>query len=470
MLSKSNLKDYQKKLIKSQCSKRANTDWLLMGGGKTICTLTSIEHLLSKKYLTGVLVIAPKLVIELVWKQEALKWEHTKNLSFCTITGTKDQRLSALISSKANIFLISYDNLEWLADVLHVYYIAKNRPIPFDGMVLDEVSKCKNSQSVRVKSIGKFQKYIKWAVGLTGTPASNNYLDLFGQFLVVDGGATFGKSITKFKANWFDHNTWTHRYTIKKHKEQEFKDLVASKVFQLDDDDYQKMPDLIMNDIYLDFDKKLRNLYKEMEDEFFVAFESGNQLDIQSQVVLTTKCLQFANGAVKLAPDSKEYENIHDFKLDKLEDILEECGTVLCAYIYKADAEKIVKRFKSYGAIDFTSCGPKKREEALEKFKSGECRLLLGHGNSMGHGVDGLQNATNNIVWFGLPWSLEIYLQFNARVHRQGQTKPVVCHRIMMLETLDEAVKERLQIKTEDQDALTKAVNAYKSRLRRQVG
>lgn len=439
-------------------------DWLLMGGGKTICTLTSIQHLLSKKFLKGVLIIAPKLVIELVWKQEALKWKHTCNLTFCTITGTKDQRLSALIGSKADIFLISYDNLQWLSDVLQTFYISKKKDLPFNGVVFDEVSKCKNSQSVRVKSIAKFHKYMKWTVGLTGTPSSNSYLDLFGQFLVVDGGATFGKSITKFRNEWFDHNAWNYKYTMKPQKEQMFKDLVASKVFQLDDSDYQKMPDMIVNDIYADMTKSLRVVYEEMEKEFFIEFESGQSLDIQSQVVLTTKCLQFANGAMKISPQSSEFEDIHDIKLDILESILEECGSVLCSYVYKADAAKIVKRFKEFGAIDFTSCGPKKREEALEKFKNGECKLLLGHAASMGHGVDGLQHATNDIVWFGLPWSLELYDQFNARVHRQGQKRPVTCHRILMQDTLDDAVKESLTSKAENQDSLRKAVQDYKNR------
>ena len=68
------------------------------------------------------------------------------------------------------------------------------------------------------------------------------------------------------------------------------------------------------------------------------------------------------------------------------------------------------------------------------------------------------------LVWFGLPWSLELYLQFNGRLRRQGQGQPVMCNRILTRDTLDYAVLEALQHKTQTQDDLIEAVRAYRRR------
>ena len=192
------LHDYQRRAVNHQCSHPTTMMWVSMGLGKTVITLTSIAHLLSTGFLRGVIIVAPIRVVKLVWRQESLGWEHTRHLTFSMLTGTKDQRTRALLRP-ANIFLINYENLGWLAEVLQTYFISKDRPIPFDGLVWDEISKCKNSTTERVKATRKILPHFKWATGLTGTPASNGYHDLHGQYLVVDKGERLGTSKTECK-------------------------------------------------------------------------------------------------------------------------------------------------------------------------------------------------------------------------------------------------------------------------------
>ena len=160
------------------------------------------RSLLNCKFLNAVLILAPIRVCRLVWRQEALKWSHSKHLKFSMVMGTRDQRTRALLQP-ADVYVTNYENLKWLSEVLHTYFISKDKPLPFNGVVFDEVSKCKTSTTDRVKSYMKIQPHITWSTGLTGTPASNGYKDLHGQFLVLDGGSRLGKSKTQFKSRFY---------------------------------------------------------------------------------------------------------------------------------------------------------------------------------------------------------------------------------------------------------------------------
>jgi hypothetical protein len=117
------------------------------------------------------------------------------------VTGTKDQRTRALLRP-ADVYLINYENLGWLAETLQTYFVKKDRLLPFNGIVWDEISKMKNSATNRVKAFRKIADKFDWTTGLTGTPASNGYKDLHGQFLVVDRGERLGISKTAFRTRF----------------------------------------------------------------------------------------------------------------------------------------------------------------------------------------------------------------------------------------------------------------------------
>jgi hypothetical protein len=120
-------------------------------------------------------------------------------------------------------------------------------------------------------------------------------------------------------------------------------------------------------------------------------------------------------------------------------------------------------RFKSIDPINLTECKSEYAlNSAMARWASGDCRLMIGHPASMGHGIDGLQKTGRTLVWFGLNWSLDLYDQFNARIRRQGQGAPVVCHRILTLDTLDQAQAMVLDDKATNQKSLMNAVKRYR--------
>lgn len=463
MLTPNLLHDYQKKAVNFQCSQPNTMLWLDMGLGKTVITLTTIAHLVKTQFLKGVLIVAPIRVIRLVWRQEAAKWEHTKHLQFSMVMGTKDQRTRALLRP-ADIYMTNYENLRWLSETLHTYFVSKGKDLPFTGIVWDEISKMKNSATDRVKATKKILDKFVWTTGLTGTPASNGYKDLHGQFLVVDRGLRLGTSKTAFRTRFY-RKVGPYKEVAYEDTETTIKGLIGDITLEMSAADYNPLPDLIVNNIEIEMPENLRSKYDNMEKEFFLRMDSGAEVEMFNQASLTNKCLQFSNGAMYPVAGMPLWEAIHDLKLEALEDIIDEGNgsPVLCSYAYRSDAERIMTKFKSIRPINLTECQTEKDlVNAMARWKRGDCRLMIGHPASMGHGIDGLQDSGHILVWFGLNWSLDLYEQFNARVRRQGQGAPVMCHRILMRDTLDQAQALALDDKAQTQQGLRNAIKQYR--------
>lgn len=463
MLTPDKFHDYEIKAIEFQCSRPASALWLDMGLGKTIVTLTSINWMLQCGYLRAVVIVAPIRVCRMVWRQEAAKWAHTLGMRFALVVGDHDRRCRELLQP-AQVFLVNYENLEWLSEALQTYFINQNKPLPFDGIVYDEITKCKNSSTRRVNALRKILPYFKWRTGLTGSPASNGYKDLHGQYLVLDDGVRLGTSKTAFENRWYKKDG-TYKRKPYDDTQEAIRNLIGDMTLEMSAEDYNKLPDIIVNDVTVELPGILRTIYDTMEEEFFLRLDSGAEVELFNQASLMNKCLQFANGAVYTEPGQPHWELIHDLKLDALEEIIEEANgqPILCAYAFKFDAQRIMKRFHKLHPINISEChSDKALNEAMRRWKNGSCPLMIGHPGSMGHGLDGLQDAGNIVAWFGLNWSLDLYDQLNARIRRQGQGRPVMCHRILCADTFDQAQAIALEGKANTQTSLRQAIKAYR--------
>ena len=483
LLTPSQLHEYQRECVRHQLTYDDSMLWLQMGLGKTPITLTTIVERMLAGQVKKTLIFGPLRVIQAVWAREARKWSHTNHLRFSVVHGDKEKRARALFAD-ADIFLINYENMNWLADALDHYYLSQGKPIPFDMVVYDEVSKLKNSTALRmaggkrdrkdgrgetvpIKVTGwrKMINQFKYRTGLTGTPASNGYLDLHGQYLAVDGGQRLGEFVTHYKDSYFmsDFKGWKYQPTElgKQFIEQHISDITK----KMDAADYLDMPAKKIINMMVDLPPAARRAYEELEAKLFTALDNGNEIEIFSKNSFSNKALQLCNGSPFFNSGTSEYESLHDVKLDALEEVLEEAGgsPVLCSYSFTPDAERIMKRFKALKPVNLTETPSKQTERVIDKWNNGEIKLMVGHPASMGHGVDGLQNSGSILVWFGLNWSLELYDQMNGRIDRQGQKKSVSIIRILCNDTVDLAVAEALNRKTDDQEGLKRALQLYRA-------
>lgn len=482
LLKPQQLHDYQRECVLHQLKHNNSMLWLQMGLGKTPITLTSIVDRMRSGIVKKVLIFGPLRVIQSVWTREARKWEHTKHLRFSVVHGNADVRLRALFTD-ADVYLINYENMNWLAETLTHYYLSRNQPLPFQMVVYDEVSKLKNSTSMRmvggtrdrkdrhgevhkIKRIGwrKIIPHIPITTGLTGTPASNGYLDLHGQYLAIDGGKRLGEYITHYKNDFFQSDYMGWAYSPTELGKAKIEELINDITIKMDAKDYLDMSAVRTVNLMVDLPARARKSYDEVEKDMFTQLDNGAEIEVFSRASVSNKCLQFCNGSPYLAPDSTEYEAVHDAKLDALESVLEEAGgqPVLCSYSFKSDAKRIMQKFKRLKPVNLTDTPSNQTEKIINNWNEGKIKLLIGHPASMGHGIDGLQDSGAIIVWLGLNWSLELYEQMNGRLNRQGQKHPVSIIRILCRNTIDLAVADAIERKTDDQEGLKTALQRYR--------
>lgn len=357
----------------------------------------------------------------------------------------------------ADVYLINYENLVWLVDFLIDQRISKGYYPPFNMAVYDEVTLLKDWSTKRHEAIRKILPYIPYRMGLTGTPASNGYLDLFGQYLAVDAGTRLDYRVSHYRSRYFDKGYGGWSYDLRSGAKEEIQAAIADITLEMNAADYLELPEVIFNDIPVVMPDKAMKHYRELEDLMFTELDSGIVIDVANAAVLTNKCLQAANGA--LYDEEHNWELLHDVKLDALQDVVEESAgqPILVLYNFIHDYERIKARFPE--AISFHDY--KSPELLMKDWNEGKIEMLIGHPKSVGHGLN-LQYGGHIAVWFGLNWSLDLYLQANARLARQGQKLPVIIHRILSTGTMDYLVLEALLNKATTQDELRAAIKNYR--------
>ena len=463
MLKKEQLHEYQVKAV-DMIVRNLNCGLFLdMGLGKTVSTLTAIQELREIGFIDKVLIIAPKKVAQVTWKDEINNWEHLKGLRISVIDGTAAQRRAAMMAD-ADIYTVSRDNVVWLV-VEH-----GGVKLPYDMVVIDELSSFKNYASKRFKALRRVRKFIPRVVGLTGTPAPNGLIDLWAQMFLIDEGKRLGKTVTGYRDRFFTagrrNGDIVYQWDLKspaEETEQKISDLIKDICISMSAEDYLKMPDKLMYYDRVKLSDKDFKAYKTFEREQVLEFiESGETITAASAAALSNKLQQFANGAMYDA--DRKVLQLHDEKVEKLKELVEAANgqPVLIAYSFKHDLDKIMDALKEYKPVKL------EKPEQIANWNAGKINVLVTHPASAGHGLN-LQKGGHIMIWYGLTWALELYQQFNARLYRQGQKKPVSIHHIIATDTVDEKIIKSLDGKDTTQrslmDAIKEIVELYKTKI-----
>lgn len=418
-----------------------------MGLGKTGITLSAIKNLLFDRFeVHKVLVVAPLRVARDTWSAEIEKWEHLRELRYSIVVGTEQERISAL-RTPADIYIINRENIQWLVEESGLHF-------DFDMAVIDELSSFKNHQSKRFKAFMKIRPKLKRIVGLTGTPAGNGLMDLFAEFKLLDMGERLGRFIGQYRNAYFQpdkrNGMVIYSYKPLPDAEQRIYDKISDITISMKATDHLSMPELVSTEYAVQLSENEKEKYNRLKKELVLS-EDSEEVTASNAASLSNKLSQMANGAVY--SDDESVIEIHDRKLDALEDIIESMNgkPLLVAYWFKHDLERIKKRFNVREI---------KLSEDITDWNSGKIPVALIHPASAGHGLN-LQSGGSTLVWFGLTWSLELYQQTNARLWRQGQTADtVVIQHIVAKGTIDEQIINALKTKDTTQAALIAAVKA----------
>lgn len=437
--------DYQKYAIEYIKSHPITALFLDMGLGKTVTTLTAIRDLMYDAFeVKRVLVIAPLRVARDTWPDELRKWDHLKELTCSVVVGTVAERRRAL-QQDADIYIVNRENLAWLYE---------NNRLDFDMVVLDELSSFKNHQSKRFRAMKALRPKVKRIVGLTGTPSGNGLMDLWAEFRILDMGERLGRYISQYRNLYFQpdkrNGMVVYSYKPLPGAEEAIYHQIADITVSMKATDYLEMPELVSVAKEVRLSEKEKERYDELKKSLVLKLPDG-EVTSANAASLTLKLSQMANGAIYT--DDKNVVNIHDRKLEALEDLVESANgkSVLVAYWFKHDKDRIRERMEAREL---------KEPQDFADWNAGKIPVALIHPASAGHGLN-LQQGGSILIWFGLTWSLELYQQTNARLWRQGQAdKTVIIQHIVAKDTIDERILNVLKHKDGTQAALIEAVKA----------
>lgn len=449
LLPRSALHTYQRRAYSHVINNPYSSLLLDMGLGKTITTLTAVSDLLAGFEINKPLIIAPKLVTEQTWIAEIGKWAHLRGLTISRIIGTEQERIAAT-KVKADIYAVSRDNIAWLVE----YY---KRRWPYDMIVIDESSSFKSHTSKRFKAVKSVLGFCKRLVLLTGTPAPNGLLDLWSQIYLLDKGERLERTITAYRGRYFQaiqKDGYTKSYELWPGSKEAIFNKISDLCISMKASDWldllprQDIVTRLVLDDMVRYKKFFKQKVLELKDRDITSKNAGG---------LYNKLLQFCNGAVY--DEDGNYHIINNTKLDELEEDIEalQGKPVIVFYQFKFDLERIKKRFPQAVQLKGT--------KQIDDWNAGKIEIMVAHGASTGHGLN-LQEGGYNLIWFGLPWSLEIYQQSVARVDRQGQVESVVNKILITKGTVEEMVWSKLQSKEFTQDELILALKyEYKSKI-----
>lgn len=465
---------YQKKAIKFLLTHGAAALLLDPGMGKTACVLKAFSALLKAKTAARMLVIAPLRVAQLVWPEEKNEWSDLEHLRVGLLHG-KDKEKVLANADQYDILVINPEGLPWLLGG-HARSTsldkARWKQLDVDTLCIDELTKFKHTKGVRFKMLktvlDKFQR--RW--GLTGTPAPNGLLDLFGQMYVLDLGNALGRYITKYRVAYFvplDPNGW--KWALRAGAEEEIYERIRPLAMRASAEDHLELPEIVPLKVYVDLDAKTRKLYEQLEEDMLAAVE--DKLVVASNAAAaSTKCRQVANGAVYVDDDiASRVEGkqrgtlpLHDLKIEALRELIEELNgsPILVAYEFNHDRDRLRKAFPE--AVFMADAKTAKAAKELEtKWNSGQISILFGHPASMGHGLNFQKSHAQHVALFSMFWDLELYDQFIRRVRRQGnKSLRVFVHHVMARGTVDDTVFHVLRSKTRTQNALLNALKGGK--------
>lgn len=438
------LRNYQKVTVRDMVQNPNRGVFLAPGLGKTLCTLEAFYTLKKRRVVNSMLVVAPLRPARKVWAKEAKKWEY--DFSTVLLHGKGKQELEY----EHDIYVINYEGLPWLFD-----QFVKHPELAPDMLVLDESTKIKNARSKRFKLLRAMRMLFSRHYILTGGPAPNGYMDLWSQIYMLDEGEILGRYLTHYRHRWFIQTGYGgYTYVLAQGAEEEIKKAIAPLITHFGKSAL-KLPPIHPNEIIVDLPEEAMRIYKEFEQQMLIEV-NDTVITAASAGVLTQKLRQVSNGAIYTGR-GKEYELLHDTKIDALLDLLDEINEpALIGYEFQHDLHRLETALRKekirYKHVD--------DKNAEEDWNEGKLQALLGQTAATAHGLN-FQYGGRHIILFGLTWSLENFEQFYQRVWRQGQKETTFLHKIVADETVDLVMSDVLGKKDVRQKHLLAAFEKY---------
>lgn len=478
--------DYQLSAVNDIINNDYRQIWFLPGDGKTSCVLDAFVKLKEQGQASKLLVIAPLIAIYDTWPKEIKKWEQFEHLTFSIIHGKKRQQA---IEQDADIYLINFEGLRALLGTTvsetsnrTTYDVSKFLRLNIDMLIIDELSKCKNTSTAQTKCIKLLSGYVSKRIGLTGTPAANGLMGVFGQALVVDRGETFGKSFYSFKSTYFNKGFFEYDWKLNPGAEEDIYEALSHSVTQRKE---SNKGDLKFNQIELRFDlpEDANTLYARVEKDFVGTF-NNKKIDAVNVASKTMKLRQVASGFFyyNSLSENQASENIE--ALLQNEDIMNiQTRDVQHVHFKKAEILKsLAEGLNGHPLLIFYQFIPEiemiqgvlggkvpllntssliEDKDMIDRWNDGEIPVMIAHPKSVSYSAN-LQMSGGHLCFYSPEVDYELFSQAVQRIYRQGNPNHETrCYHILAENTIDPYIVHRLDEKEKAQTALINGVRAY---------
>jgi SNF2 family DNA or RNA helicase len=370
------------------------------------------------------------------------------------------------VQKDADLYVINPDGLQWLVESGHLASLLKRG---VDLLVVDELSTFKHIRTKRFKLIKPWLKLFKYRWGLTGSPASNGLLDLFGQIYMLDLGASLGPYITHYRYQYFMPTGYMgYEWRLQDQAEEKIYKAIKDVALSIRAKDHLDLPALVEQDLWVSLPEKAKVIYDDLEKDMIATIEN-EEVTASNAAVVSSKCRQVASGGVYVDKDpdllpcgSRKALYVHDEKTEALKELIDELqgAPLLVAYEFDHDLQRIRKLLGTKTPAINGATTDKEAGSLIDQWNKGLLPVLCGHPAAMGHGLN-MQGFGSHVCWYSLTWNFELYDQLIRRVWRQGQKNTVVVHRILARKTVDEVVAKALKSKKTNQDALLEALKLF---------
>jgi hypothetical protein len=451
MRLKKELRPYQQRIATELYENDEKLCVVRPGGGKTAASLTAIEELIAHGVIKHALVIAPKRVAKSVWPDEIALWAHTRGLRYAVLDGTPTQRLVKLMEApKRDITIIGIDNVQWLCEQLATML---DGPL-FDLLVIDEVSRLRNPTGKRARELAKLAPRWRMVWGLTGTLRPSGAQDLFMPARVVTRGKLWGRSFYQWRQkHFYPVDFMGYDWQPKPGAEDILNAEIAPLTVTLADGELPQLPELSVQLDYVDLPGDVWREYERMRRQL-VTGAGEDAIIAASSAVATGKLAQMANGFV-YDTDTKA-RTLHDVKREWLEDIVENAsGPTLLVYEFVEDLRMLQETLDGDLPYLGAGVGDRQAQSNIDAWNAGDLPFMALHPASGGHGLN-LQHGGSDMAWIAPTWSPELWEQTIARLHRSGQTQPVIVRVCVARGTVDQMKLDRVHHKMTAQEAFEK--------------
>jgi SNF2 family DNA or RNA helicase len=463
---------YQRKAMKLMVSQMCAGILLDPGMGKSSVTYGAFKVLKQRGMVQRMLIIAPLRPATSTWPREAQKWDEFKGLNVHVLHGPGKE---TLLAQPHDVSIVNPDGLRWLLGGRDektgraLPGAAKRAGVTWDMLVVDESTRFKHANTQRFKTLRPHLSRFRRRYILTGSPAPNGLLDLFGQIFILDCGRALGKYMTEYRRTYFNETGFGgYTYVLKAGAEERIREAIAPLVLRMQAEDYLELPPLIgvdpPNVVEVELPDDARRAYGSMEKLMLAELESGT-VTAANAAAATMKCRQIANGGIYNEDHTTAF--VHDAKTEAVADIVEELSgkPALIAYEFAHDLERLRREFPDAPHLG-GGVTSKSARETEDRWNAGLLPVLLVQPQSAAHGLN-LQEVGAELIWYSLTWDLELYEQLIRRLWRQGQRERVVVHHIIARGTVDEAILRALRVKDRTQRSLLQELRAYAYEKRR---